>query len=177
MMAAMAFGAIETAAMHFSPIWASRSGLEETQALRLIMVGAIGVIALQFPIGWLGDKMDRYTLLKFCALGTLIAPIAMWLVIGQSVTALYVIFFIYVGLGEGLYILALVLVGQKFSHKEMTAASAAIVLMYGLGSMLSPLIIGPLMDIFNPNGAMFGLAVFALAYLAFTMMYRSNKSG
>lgn len=145
--------------------------------MRLIMVGAIGVIALQFPIGWLGDKMDRYTLLKFCALGTLIAPIAMWLVIGQSVTALYVIFFIYVGLGEGLYILALVLVGQKFSHKEMTAASAAIVLMYGLGSMLSPLIIGPLMDIFNPNGAMFGLAVFALAYLAFTMMYRSNKSG
>ncbi|MBL4616479.1 MAG: MFS transporter [Robiginitomaculum sp.] len=176
MMAAMAFGAIETAAMHFSPIWAARSGLEETQALRLIMVGAIGVIALQFPIGWLGDKIDRYQLLKACAVGTLIAPIAMWLVIGQSVTALYVVFFIYVGIGEGLYILALVLVGQKFSHKEMTAASAAIVLMYGIGSILSPLIIGPLMDIFNPNGAMFGLAGFALAYLAFTLVYRGNKS-
>jgi len=177
MMAALAFGAIETAAMHFTPVWALRSGIGETSALRLIFIGAIGVIALQFPIGWLGDKVNRYQLLKVCATITVIAPLSMWLFIGQSLSALYAIFFIYVGVGEGLYILALVLLGQKFSKKELTAASAAIVLMYGLGSILSPLIIGPLMDIFNPNGAMFGLAGFALTYLVFTLLPTSNKSG
>ena len=177
MMAALAFGAIETAAMHFTPVWALRSGIGETAALRLVFVGAIGVIALQFPIGWLGDKVDRHQLLKVCAAITLAAPLAMWLLIGQSLTALYAVFFVYVGFGEGLYILALVLLGQKFNKKELTAASAAIVLMYGIGSILSPLVIGPLMDIFNPHGAVLGLAGFAMAYLTFTVFYRDNKSG
>ncbi|MBL4595903.1 MAG: MFS transporter [Robiginitomaculum sp.] len=177
MMAALAFGAIETAATNFSPVWAVRAGLGEAEALRLIFVGAVGVIALQFPIGWFGDKMDRYKLLGICAVATLIAPIAMWLVIDVSVTALYTIYFVYVGMGEGLYILALVLIGQKFSKKEMTGASAAIVLMYGIGSMLSPLVIGPLMDIFNPHGAMFGLAGFAVAYLLISFVLRPAKQG
>ena len=145
--------------------------------MRLVFVGAIGVIALQFPIGWLGDKVDRHQLLKVCAAITLAAPLAMWLLIGQSLTALYAAFFVYVGFGQGLYILALVLLGQKFNKKELTTASAAVVLMYGIGSILSPLIIGPLMDIFNPHGAVFGLAGFALAYLVFTVFYRDNKSG
>lgn len=176
MMAALAFGAIETAATHFTPVWALRSGMEEHYALRLISVGAIGIIALQFPIGWLGDKFDRYRLLQLCALATLLAPILMWLVIDQSALALYLIYFFYVGIGEGLYILALVLVGQKFSKNNLAAASAAIVLMYGVGSILSPLVIGPLMDIFDPNGAMFGLAGFALLYLVFTLWIPTNKS-
>ncbi|PHR56760.1 MAG: hypothetical protein COA47_12585 [Robiginitomaculum sp.] len=176
MLAALAFGAIETAATHFSPVWALRAGLGETEALRLISVGAIGVIALQFPIGWLGDKMDRYRLLVICGVATLIAPILMWLTIGLSTTVLYIIFFIYVGMGEGLYILALVLVGQKFGKKELTAASAALVLMYGIGSMLSPLVIGPLMDVFNPHGAMFGLALFAVIYLGAAFWFRGRPT-
>ncbi len=176
MLAALAFGAIETAATHFSPIWALRAGMAETDALRLIAVGAVGVIALQFPIGWLGDKMDRYQLLVICGVATLLAPILMWLTIGLSTTAVYAIFFIYVGMGEGLYILALVLVGQKFSKKELTAASAALVLMYGIGSMLSPLVIGPLMDAFNPHGAMFGLAVFAMIYLSAAFWFRERPT-
>jgi MFS family permease len=173
MMAALAFGAIETAATHFSPVWALRAGMAETEALRLVSIGAIGVIALQFPIGWLGDKMDRYRLLGYCALATLIAPLAMWLAMGYSTALVYGVFFFYVGIGEGLYILALVLVGTRFAKKEQTAAAASLVLMYGFGSILSPLIIGPLMDVFNPHGAMFGLAGFALAYLTFIFVYRS----
>ncbi|VAW00161.1 Uncharacterized MFS-type transporter, partial [hydrothermal vent metagenome] len=137
MLAGLAFGAIETAATHFSPIWALRAGMEQADAIRLIAVGAVGVIALQFPIGWLGDKMDRHKLLLICGLATLVAPLAMWMTIGISTLAVYSIFFVYVGMGEGIYILALVLIGQKFSKKEMAAATAALILMYGLGSMVS----------------------------------------
>jgi len=176
MMAAMAFGAIESAATHFSPVWALRSGILESNALRLVSIGSIGVIALQFPIGWLGDRMDRYRLLTICASVTLLGPLAMWLLIDHSTLAVYITYFFYVGFGEGMYILALVLVGQKFNKKDITTASAALVLMYGLGSVSSPLVIGPLMDIFNPNGAMFGLAGFALAYLGFIALYRPAKA-
>ncbi len=175
MMAALAFGAIETAATHFSPIWALRAGMDQSDALRLISMGAIGVIALQFPIGWLGDKMDRYRLLGICAFITFLAPIGMWLSMGLSTYAVYAFFFIYVGVGEGLYILALVLIGQKFDKQDLTTASAAVVLMYGLGSVSSPLIVGPMMDILDPHGAMYALAAFAFGYLLFIFGYHLRK--
>lgn len=176
MMAALAFGAIETSAMNFSAVWGVRSGLSNAQATELISMGAIGVIALQFPIGWLGDHINRFRLLSLCALVALVAPLSMFMLAGKPL-ALNIISFFYLGFGEGLYILAMVLVGQRFKHSEMTAASAALVLMYGFGSMTSPMIVGPMMDLIDPNGAMFALAAFAGLYFLFTLFSKEGKTG
>lgn len=176
MMAALAFGAIETSAMHFSAVWGVRSGLSDAQATELISLGAIGVIALQFPIGWLGDHVNRFRLLSLCALVALVSPIAMVLMAGKPL-ALNAIAFFYLGFGEGLYILAMVLIGQRFKHAEITTASAALILMYGIGSMTSPMVVGPMMDMFDPNGAMYALAAFAGLYFLFTLFSKEGKTG
>ncbi len=164
MIAALAFGAIETSAMHFSPIWAFRTGFGETQAQLLVAAGAMGVILLQMPLGWLGDHFNRYRLMLLCAYAGIIGPFLMYLAGLNHSPAVYLVFFFYVGLIEGLYILALALIGQKFTKAEMTSASAAIVTMYGLGSLTSPVLVGPLMDIINPTGALIGLLVVGLIY-------------
>lgn len=164
MVAALAFGAIETSAMHFSPIWAFRSGYAETQAQLLIAAGAVGVILLQLPLGWLGDLFDRYRLMLICAFAGIIGPALMYLAGQNHSPMIYLVFFFYVGLVEAIYILALAIVGQRFSRSEMTTASAALVTMYGLGSLTSPVLVGPLMDIINPNGALIGLLLVGLIY-------------
>ncbi len=164
MLAALAFGAIETSAMHFSPIWAFRSGFGETQAQLLVAAGALGVILLQLPISWLGDYVSRYRLLLACALAGLIGPVLMFLA-GQSLSpTIYLVFFLYVGFTEGIYILAMGIIGQKFNKAEMTGANAALVTMYGLGSLFSPILVGPLMDLINPGGALLGLFLIGLIY-------------
>lgn len=176
MMAALAFGAIETSAMHFSAVWGVRSGLTEAQAAELISMGAIGVIVLQFPIGWLGDRFNRFRVLSLCALVALVAPIAMMLMASKPL-ALNVIAFFYLGFGEGIYILAMVLIGQRFKHAEITTASAALILMYGIGSTTSPMVVGPMMDLIDPNGAMYALAGFAGLYFLFTLFSKEGKKG
>jgi len=164
MVAALAFGAIETSAMNFSPIWAFRAGYAETQAQLLVSAGAIGVILLQLPLGWLGDLFDRYRLMLICAFAGILGPALMYLAGQNHSPTIYLVFFFYVGLVEAIYILALAIVGQRFAKSEMTTASAAIVTLYGLGSLSSPVLVGPLMDAINPNGALIGLLLVGLIY-------------
>jgi MFS family permease len=173
MVAALAFGAIETSAMHFMPIWAFRSGFAETQAQLLIAAGAVGVILLQLPLGWLGDFFDRYRLMLICAFAGIFGPALMYLAGVNHSPAIYLVFFFYVGLIEAIYILALAIAGQRFKTSEMTTASAALVTMYGLGSLSSPVLVGPLMDAINPHGALIGLLLVGLIY-PLTALVRRN---
>ncbi len=164
MVAALVFGAVETSAMHFGPIWAYRSGYGETNAQLLIAVGALGVILLQLPISWLGDYVDRYRLMLACAAAALIAPILLYFSGLTLSPAVYLIFFLYVGIIEGLYVLAMGIIGQKFKTAEMTNANAALVTMYGVGALFGPLLVGPLLDFINPDGALLGLLLIGLIY-------------
>ncbi len=164
MTAALAFGAIETAAAYFTPIWAYRAGYGEVRAQALVAVGAFGVILLQLPLSWLGDHINRYRLMLVCGLTGLLAP-ALMLAAGLQLSWwLYPVFFVYVGVTEGLYILGLAQIGARYAKADITGASAALVTMYGLGSLLGPLLTGPLMDAINPHGAMLGLALIGLIY-------------
>ncbi len=177
MLAALAFGAIETSAMHFSPIWAFRTGFGETQAQLLVAAGALGVILLQLPISWFGDYISRYKLLFACALAGLIGPVLMFLA-GQSLSpTIYLVFFFYVGLTEALYVLAMAVIGEKFDNKDLTGANAALVTMYGIGSLSSPILVGPLMDIINPAGALLGLFIIGLIYPLAALLRSITKRG
>ncbi len=164
MMAALAFGAIETAAAYFTPIWAYRTGYGEVRAQVLVAVGSLGVILLQLPLSWLGDHINRYRLLMACSLAGLFGPLLMLAAGMQLSWWLYPVFFAYVGVTEGLYILGLAQIGERYHKADMTGASAALVTMYGLGSLLGPLLAGPMMDAINPHGAMLGLALIGLIY-------------
>ncbi len=177
MMGGFAFGAIETAAMHFSPVWAFRAGYSETMAQLVVAAGAFGVIALQLPISWLGDHFDRYKLLMACALVALIGPVLMYLAATTHSPLIYVIFFFYVGVTEGLYILAMALIGQRFSATNMTAANATLVTFYGLGSLLSPMLVGGLMQQINPHGAMIGLFIIGLVYPVIAVLRSARRAG
>ncbi len=174
MMAALAFGAIETAAMHFAPIWAFRAGYAETQAQLLVAAGAIGVVLLQLPIGWLGDKYNRYRLMLICAFSGILAPALMYAASLTHSPTIYLVFFLYVGLVEGIYILALALIGERFHKSDMTAASAALITMYGIGSLSSPVLVGPLMDLINPHGALVGLLIVGLIYPVTALLRRQG---
>lgn len=177
MVAALVFGAIETSAMHFAPIWAYRVGYAETNAQYLIAAGAFGVILLQLPISWLGDYLDRYRLMLACAAIGVIAPVLLYFAGLNLSSSVYVIFFLYVGTIEGLYVLAMALIGQKFDRAEMTSANAALVTMYGIGALLGPTVIGPLMDIINPAGTLLGLLLIGMIYPVTALLRSLQQQG
>ena len=65
--AALTYGAAEVSLLQFLPIYGVRLGrTPETAALMLSLFG-VGNVLLQYPIGWLSDRMPRQRLLLLCA--------------------------------------------------------------------------------------------------------------
>jgi MFS family permease len=112
------------------------------------MIG--GNIILQYPLGWLADRVDRERLLTACGLGfTLAALLLPWLAGSTLLWPVLALLGISAG---GIYTLALIIVGQRFQGIDLVTANAAFGVLWGLGSLTGPLFAGLGMAALEPNG-------------------------
>ena len=107
------FAAGDAVLLTFLPIYAVGIGLEEAEAVRLLTVLAVGSMALQYPLGWLADRVSNYAIVTVVTVvllaGSLVLPAAL------AHPAIAVAFmFLYGGALGGLYTLSLVLLGRQF---------------------------------------------------------------
>lgn len=163
------FGMYETALMALLPIWGVRIGLSDSLAAGTVSAVYIGAIALQFPIGWLSDKISRLAVLRWCGVVGLVGGAVMMLAAAKTPT-LYALLFVWGGIASGIYPIALGMAGERFTGGDLVGINAAIVIAYGVGSCVGPTLGGAAMQLWNPQG-LFALFVvlfggFALATLA-----------
>lgn len=158
----MAFGAIETAAFAILPIYGLRNGFDAESAALLVSVLSLGNVALQMPLGWLADRMNKAALLIIIATAGVIGALAIPLVAGQNL-AFHALLFVWGGLLGGLYTVGLAHLASRFTGPDIAGANAAFVVLYNVGLTSGPPLVGLAMDFANPHG--FALALAAIALL------------
>lgn len=156
-LAGLVFGAVETGEMSFLAIYGLRRGLEEQSAALLLTVTLLGGVACQIPLGLLSDRMDRRKLLLACALvgmlGLLLLP-----VLAMDGWAILAALFVSIGVVAGLYTIGLAHLGARFDGAELAAANAAFVMLYSIGLIIGPPMVGAGMDALDPHGFAYTLA-------------------
>jgi MFS family permease len=173
--AVVLFGTIEFGAMALMAVWGVRSGLSEGDAAILLSVFALGAMALQIPLGWAADRLDRRMVLAIIGAGSALAP--MGIVAAGSTYWLMIAFAAFWGaISVGLYSVALTEMGARYSGEKLAVANAAVIVGYGTGALVSPVIFGSAMDLIPPNGLLYASAVIALAYLLL-MVVRMSRAG
>jgi MFS family permease len=160
LMAAIAFGALESILFTLTPVYGVRIGLSPETASLMVAAGALGGIALQVPLGWLADRHGRTRVLMAIAAAGVVGPLFIHLA-GASLLLLYPVLFFYSGLVAGLYTVGLALIGERFTGGGMVAANAAFIFGYGLGSFGGTPVAGTAMDAFDPWGLLPALAALA----------------
>jgi MFS family permease len=137
--------AIETAGLSFLAIYAVNLGWGETEATQLMSCMMFGAIALQLPIGWIGDKMNREVLIVslagFAALGALVWP---WALMNPWTT--YALLFVWGGAFVGIYTMMLTIIGSRFGGGDLVGIYAAMGLMWGAGALAGPVLAGAAMQ-------------------------------
>jgi MFS family permease len=160
------FGFLEGAWGSFLPLYGVRGGLDVGDSALLLSALLAGAIILQIPIGWLADRMDRRRLLMFCAaaaaLGGAGLPVAF-----AAGAVLWLWLFVTGGLAEGVYTASLTILGERFRGPDLAAASAALVMMYSMGSLVGPPVAGAAMDLWDPHGLPLVLAAAGAIYVGF----------
>ena len=138
----------------------------------------IGGMLMQYPIGWISDRMDRRRVIMIvtilgtgaCVLGILGAP---------SKPALFVAAFILGGVANPLYSLLIAHTNDYLPASKMASASSGLVFLNGLGAMFGPVTVGYMMQVFGPNGFFLFNAVLCAtiaAYAGYRMTQRAAVS-
>ncbi|MGU3359163.1 MFS transporter [Methylobacterium sp. M6A4_1b] len=163
--AALVYGAVETGGFAILPLYGLRLGYDAETAAGLVSALALGNVMFQIPFGWLADRVDRRLVLLMAglggALGSSLIPLA-----SASFPALLVLLFLWGGIAGTLYTVGLAHLGATVRGPELAGANAAFVVLYNVGLMLGPPIIGGGMDLAPPQGFAYSLCLLFLGYAA-----------
>ncbi|MFT5046462.1 MAG: MFS family permease [Porticoccaceae bacterium] len=149
-------------------VFGSQIGMTATQIAIFVAMLFAGALVLQYPIGWLSDRMDRRILIFGLAVLGASSCLMGWL-IGDTLWPLMGAAFFAGGVTTPLYALLLAYTNDSLSSADMPAASGGLVFTFGLGAIAGPLVTGWAMQGLDPYafwlvlGTTFGaIALYAL---------------
>lgn len=167
-LAAFVFGAVESGALSLMPVYGIRIGFNATDAVLLVSAMAAGSVALQLPLGLLADRLDRRHLLMACALAGALGAAAIPFAAAHLMILLALIF-VWGGFMAGLYTVGLIHLGARFSGTDLASANAAFVMMYSIGMLIGPTMMGAALNSGNPHMLPYSIMAFFMLYMAIAL--------
>mgnify|MGYP000111983306 CR=1 FL=1 len=168
-------GGVFSSQFGMSAVYGARAGLSLGQISMFVATFYIGAMLMQYPLGWMSDRMDRrFLILLVSCVGGMGAVVGM--LFGADFSMLLVAAFLIGGFSNPLYSLLLAHTNDYLDHEDMAAASGGLVFINGLGAIAGPLTIGWLMGdgVFGPSGFFLFMSTL-LIMLAGYAAYRSTQ--
>ena len=180
------FGIVEGGMNSFAHLYTMDILGEQHRAIgyAVIWVGAVSAIFFQYPVGWLADKVDRGWLLVACVVvtTTMVALFPMLIEAGSApwwtpkALALWTVISIWGGAMGSTFTVGITLLGERFRGVELVTANAVFSLLFGVGGLLGPFVVGLAMGYFGPGGFPSSMLIVLAAYSLFAM-YRQATRG
>jgi MFS family permease len=168
-LAALMFGAIETANFTLLPIYALRLGFTAENAAFFNTVLGLGNVVFQIPLGLLSDRMDRRVLLAIVGTIGVVGAAALPFVVALP-AIFYVVLFVWGGIIAALYTVGLAHLGARFTGADLAGANAVFIMLYTLGLIGGTPLVGIAMDIYDPHGFAASLAALFGIYVAIVLV-------
>ncbi len=167
-------GGVFSAQFGMASVYGAEAGLSVAQISMFVAMFFVGSVILQYPIGWVSDRMDRRGLIVVASLvgagGSILG-----MMMGHEFPILLVSAFIVGGMSNPLYSLLIAHTNDFLEHEDMAAASGGLIFINGLGAILGPIITGWMMGTaLGPGGFYLFTAVLFVA-LAGYGAYRSTR--
>lgn len=145
--AAMA-GVVTGAVLGLSAAYATRQGLPIDRVGLFVSMPMVGAVLLQFPIGWVSDRVPRRGVILAVASTLAAACVGLALVSAESIAALGLMFLLG-GTMFPLYSLALTYTLDWAPSSKTVAVSGTLIRVNGVGALVGPLLASGLMAVFG----------------------------
>ncbi|TGD45209.1 MFS transporter [Pseudotabrizicola sediminis] len=144
-------GGVFSAQFGMAAVWGTQAGLSIADLTIFVSAIYVGGLVLQYPIGWLSDRIDRRIVVLWLAvLGAVVLMIPVifdppfWVLVGVGAVC--------GGVSNPLYSLLLAYVNDYLDKTDMAAASAGLMFINGLGAISGPVITGWMMGAIGSSG-------------------------
>lgn len=170
-------GGVFAAQFGMSAVYGARAGLSVAQISLLVSITYVGALVLQFPIGWLSDRIDRrWLILGLSAVGGAGALVSFLL--PGHVGLILVSAALVGGTSNPLYALLIAYANDYLDREDMAAASGGLLLINGVGAIAGPIVVGWMLDNVGAHGFWAFIAVLMLglaSYAGWRMLRRPDR--
>ncbi len=169
---AFILGAAVAAFFGMAPVVSQQVGFTDAQTGVIVSAALFGALVLQWPLGWLSDKVDRRMVLLASSVAGVVAALLFAAALAQSNhLPVVAVAFLLGGALLPLYSVCLAEVNDRIGEEELIAAASGFVLVYGVGSATGPFVAGLVMGWAGPSG----LSWFIAAILGLFAAYGSLR--
>jgi|TARA_Y100001973_G_scaffold93085_1_gene143569 MFS family permease len=157
------------------PVYATLVGLDVARTSTFMASAIIAAMLLAWPLGRVCDRFDRRRVMFWVALIASASAVGVGVFGAASLALLTLLVGLFTGLSATLYPIAVAITNDRMDSNRIVAASATLLLSYGIGSVIGPITMAELINIMGPSGLFYGNAGF-LVLLAVITSYRISHT-
>ncbi|HBQ35574.1 MAG TPA: MFS transporter [Rhodobacteraceae bacterium] len=168
-------GGVFSAQFAMAAVYGTVAGMSLGQISAFVASIYVGALLLQYPIGWISDRVDRRQLIMVVSITGGIGAV-LGFVFESNFSLLLAASFLIGGMTNPLYALLIAYTNDYLEVEDMAAASGGLMFVNGLGAIAGPLCIGWLMGQIGAGGFFLflaGLMFLLVIYAAYRMTRRA----
>lgn len=167
-------GVVYSAILNMLPVFAADYDINGFQLSLFMGSTMVGAFLLQFPVGYLSDRMDRRTLLlALLLLSGGAGLLAVFFAQSNLIIALFISTSFTAGVIACYYPISIAEALDKLKKSEMVSAMGSMILAFGLGAAIGPYTVALVMDELGSASLFYYLALVQGALALFTL-YRMS---
>lgn len=149
-------------------VFASHNGQSQVEVTWFMSAAIAGGALLQYPLGWLSDRIDRRQILILLCIGSVFSSITVALAPPQPWFLPAV--FLFGALAMPLYAISLATAADVSSSDEFVTIGTAVLLVHSIGAVLAPLALGVVMSYFGAASLFWSFGVLFTLFSAVLFM-------
>ncbi|QPC85831.1 MFS transporter [Mesorhizobium sp. NBSH29] len=151
-------------------VYGARIGISTSEIALMMSLVVVAGAAMQLPIGRISDKTDRRYVLAAASLGSALVGVMIFMLAPRSSVLVIALTAAYGALAYTLYSLAVAHANDHASSEDFVKVSGGLLLLYGFGTMIGPVLGAILMGSFSPESLFLATALAHGALAAYTLV-------
>ena len=151
-------------------VYGARIGISTAEIALMMSLVVVAGAALQMPVGRLSDKTDRRYVLVGASLASAIVGVLIFIATPRSGAFVLAMTAAYGAFAYTLYSLAVAHANDHADAKDFVKVSGGLLLLYGFGTMIGPVIGASLMGSMRPESLFLATALAHFALVGFSIL-------
>lgn len=162
-------GLIMSSFYGLGPIYGKDIDLSIFQISQIMGLTILGGLVLQWPIGHLSDIFNRRKVMIGVFFALMLLTFALFHSQHFPYYVLLTLMVLFGGISFTLYPLSITYTCDYFSEKNIVGITCALLIIYGTGCIIGPLISPVFMNLFGPSGLFLFVSIVCAIYIIFAM--------
>lgn len=162
-------GAAGSAILALGAVYGIRIGIDPSRVGVFVAAAMAGGAATQYPLGRLSDRVPRRRVILGIAVAAIVVAVAGTVVEPESLWQ-FVVAAAFGGLVFPLYSIAVSHVNDVVPEHQLVVAAAGTIFVYGIGSVVGPLLLSVVMELVGPVGYLWGLATYFVPLVVYAVV-------